>query len=332
MEQHYTQLTEGERYHIHALLQAGFKLTRISKELGRNKSTISREIKRNSGQRGYRPKQAHEKSVERKNNCANGAKFTQEQWDAVDELLQMRLSPAQISGRLKNEKMIGISHESIYQHVYKDKANGGKLHHNLRGKKKYKKRYGSGYDKRGKIKNRKVIDERPAIVDQKIRVGDWEGDLVVGKNHKGAIVTLTERVSKFELAAPVPGKQSKCVADTIIALLEPHKDHCYTITFDNGKEFSEHERIAATISAEVYFAHPYHSWERGLNENTNGLLRQYFPKKENLDTITYEQVQKAVNEMNHRPRKALGFKTPYEVFFGVDLVYINTPQFVALRV
>ncbi len=181
------------------------------------------------------------------------------------------------------------------------------------------------------IKNRVSIDERPEIVDQKTRMGDWEGDTVIGKNHKGGLVTLAERKSRYVLAGPICSKHAEGVTAVTTRLLTPYKDKCHTITFDNGKEFAEHEKMAAELKADIYFANPYHSWERGLNENSNGLLRQYFPKGMELSDITEEQVQEAVGRINHRPRKVLGFKTPYEVFFGVELRYTKQPPAVALR-
>ncbi|MBS0172755.1 MAG: IS30 family transposase, partial [Nitrospira sp.] len=186
-------------------------------------------------------------------------------------------------------------------------------------------------ERRGAIKNRIGIDERPGIVDQKSRIGDWEGDTVIGKNHRGALVTLAERKSRYILAAQVPGKHASGVTAAIMRLLRPHKDKCYTMTFDNGKEFAEHETIAAELDADVYFAHPSHSWERGLNENSNGLLRQYFPKAMELIEVTQEQVQWAVDRLNHRPRKVLGFRTPFEIFFGKTVRYTKSPLSVALQ-
>ena len=161
-------------------------------------------------------------------------------------------------------------------------------------------------------------------------MGDWEGDTVIGKNHKGGLVTLAERVSRYVLAGHIRSKHAAGVTAVTKRLLRPHKEKCHTITFDNGKEFAEHELMGAYLKADIYFAHPYSSWERGLNENSNGLLRQYFPKGMDLTEITDEQVQMAVDRLNHRPRKVLGFRTPHEVFFGVDILYTKQPLAVAL--
>jgi IS30 family transposase len=246
-------------------------------------------------------------------------------------LIREDLSPEQAANRLELEGELQISHEAIYRHVYADKRDGGDLYQHLRSQKPRRKRYASGQERRGMIKNRVSIDERPEIVAKKIRIGDWEGDTVIGKNHKGGLVTLAERKSRYVLAGHIRSKHADGVTAVTTNLLSPHKDKCHTITFDNGKEFAGHESIAAELQTAIYFAHPYRSWERGLNENSNGLLRQYFPKGMELTGITEERVQEAVERINHRPRKVLGFKTPHEVFFGVELRYTKQPPAVALR-
>ena len=251
----------------------------------------------------------------------------------VDRLIQKDLSPEQTANRLKLEGGLLISHEAIYQHVYADKRDGGDLCSNLRSQKQRRKRYASGQQRRGTIKNRVSIDDRPEIVTQKTRIGDWEGDTVIGKNHRGGLVTLAERKSRYVLAGHIRSKHAYSVTTVTTSLLTPFKDKCHTITFDNGKEFAEHERIATELQTSIYFAHPYqyHSWERGLNENSNGLLRQYFPKSMELTNITEEQVQWAVERLNHRPRKVLGFRSPHEVLFGVEMCYTKPLLAVALR-
>ena len=327
----YKQLTSGQRYQIYGLKQAGLDQTEIAQNIGVNKSTISREFRRNKGQRGWRPKQAQSLRDERRQACINGKQFSSNEWAEVERLIREDLSPEQAANRLKLEGELQISHEAIYQHVYADKRDGGDLCKHLRSQKPRRKRYASGQERRGMIKNRISIDERPEIVDQKTRIGDWEGDTVIGKNHQGGLVTLAERKSRYVLAGHVSSKHAEGVTAVITRLLSPHKKNCHTITFDNGKEFAEHESIAAELQASIYFAHPYHSWERGLNENSNGLLRQYFPKGMELINVTEEQVQKAVDRLNHRPRKVLGFKSPHEVLFGVDMRYTKPPLAVALR-
>jgi len=328
---HYKQLTREQRYQISGLKKAGLNQSQIADELVVHKSTISREFRRNKGRRGWHPKQAQELRGARRKNCANAQRHSLLEWTEVERLIRQDMSPEQASQRLALEGGLQISHESIYLHIYADKRRGGDLCRHLRCQKPRRKRYASGQERRGTIKNRVGIDERPVIVEQKSRIGDWEGDTVIGKNHRGALVTLAERKSRYILAAQVPDKHASGVTAAVTRLLRPHRGKCYTMTFDNGKEFAEHETIAAELDADVYFAHPYHSWERGLNENSNGLLRQYFPKGMELVEVTQEQVQWAVNRLNHRPRKVLGFRTPFEVFFGETVRYTKSPLGVALR-
>ena len=237
-------------------------------------------------------------------------------WEWVKKLLEEDWSPEQISGWLNREQRLNISHESIYLFVYRDKSQGGDLYRHLRCQRKRKKRYGS-HSTRGLIPGRVSIDERPAVVDCKNRFGDWELDTVIGKNHRQAIVTITERKSKLALFAKVERKTSDLVKEAIISLLAPIKDWVKTLTADNGKEFAGHLELAEKLEADFYFAHPYSSWERGLNENTNGLLRQYFPKKTDCRLVNENEINKAMDKLNNRPRKTLGYKTPNEIFFGI---------------
>jgi IS30 family transposase len=313
----YTQLTQEQRYQIYAFLKAGFLQKDIACEIGVHKSTISREIRRNRGQKGYRPKQACSMAIQRRREANKSIKMTPEIIVLIDKFLRRDFSPEQVSGFLARKHSIYISHECIYQHVLDDKARGGCLYRHLRHANKIRrKRYGS-YDRRGRIKARVSIDERPAIVDTKKRIGDWEIDTIIGKKHKGALLTLVERKSKFTLIRKVSNKQADLVAEATIDLLNPYRVKVFTITADNGREFAHHEHIKEQLKTDVYFAHPYHAWERGLCENTNGLIRQYFPKGSSFKTIKQEHVQKAMDRLNNRPRKTLGFKTPNEVFFQV---------------
>lgn len=310
----YTQLTQEERYQIRGLLKAGYSRSEIAGEMGRHRSTISREIRRNSGKRGYRPAQAHGLASERR-EAAVTRRITGEDWEHVERLIRFDLSPEQASARLYQEQRIRISTEWIYLYIYADKTQGGDLHTHMRGQRPYRKRYGSGHDRRGQLKDRISIEERPAVVDRKSRLGDWEGDTIIGTRHKGALISLVERKSSFTLIGKLARKTAAQTRDAATGLLGPIKELVHTITLDNGKEFAFHEEIAKHLEAYVYFAHPYSSWERGLNENTNGLIRQYFPKKHDFTAITDDEIAEATHRLNHRPRKKLGFKTPYEVFF-----------------
>jgi IS30 family transposase len=229
----------------------------------------------------------------------------------IDVKLSLHWSPEQISGWLREDRDQGISHESIYRYVWADKKGGGVLHTRLRRRgRRYQWRGSDGKTSRGQIKNRVSIDERPAIVDAKRQVGHWEIDTVIGKGHSGVLVTIVERVTKFTLACRAISKSAAHVTAATIALLAPLKASVRSITADNGKEFAYHEQIAKRLNCDVYFAHPYCSWERGLNENTNGLLRQDFPKSTDFKQVTDSEVQKVVKRLNDRPRKLLAFKTP----------------------
>lgn len=310
----YKHLSLEERHYIELSSKNGESHTKIAESLGRSQSSISRELRRNMGKRGYRHKQADRLSNERHRHKPKAIKLTEEVKNTINQYLEEDWSPEQIAGWLKNETPITLHFETIYQHVLTDKEAGGSLYKHLRHQKKtYRKRYGGGHNRTG-IKNRVDIDERPEVANRRERVGDWEADTIIGKNHRGAIVTLDERKSKLRLAAPLSGKKALPVTQAIIELLEPVKAFVETITFDNGKEFSLHELISKELDCDAYFAKPYHSWERGQNENANGLLRQYFPKTMELVDISTHQVYSAIHKLNSRPRKCLGFKTPYQVF------------------
>ena len=315
----YTHLTQEERYQIHSLKAQGISQACIGAELGRSASSICRELARNGTQAGYRPKQAQSQAELRQGQRRNARQFEASDWQLVELYLRLHLSPQQVSDRLALEGRLIISTESIYQYAYADKAQGGDLVTYLRCQKVRRKRYASGHERRGVLKNRIGIEHRPAVVELKNRIGDWEGDTVIGKGHKGALVTLVERKSRYTLAHPLASKHSAGVTQAIVDLLRPHKKVCKTLTFDNGKEFAEHAFIGNCLDAKVYFAHPYCSWERGLNENTNGLLRQFFPKKSSLLKVTKAQVDEAVYRLNHRPRKCLGYRTPHEVFYNLPV-------------
>lgn len=307
----YKQLTREQRYQIKALLKTGQSKPEIAAVVGVDRSTIYREIKRNRGQRGYRPKQAHHKALARRKSKAK-RRIRPQDWQQVEEKLREDWSPEQISGRLK-ETGLAISAEWIYLHVYADKRAGGDLWKHLRQQKKRRKRM-SGRDRRGKIPNRVGIEERPEIVEQRKRLGDWEGDTIIGKGHRGAVLTLVDRKSGYLLLGGLPQRTAERVAQQATRLLGsvPHQE---TLTLDNGKEFAKHEQITTQTGIEIYFARPYASWERGSNENTNGLIRQYLPKERRLDDLEDQELQAIMAALNHRPRKRLDFRTPHEVFY-----------------
>ena len=307
----YKQLTPEQRYQIYECKHSGWTQTAIADELGVHKATISRELKRNVSRRGYRPNRAQELAQGRRQGKVK-PRISSMTCDAIEAALRQQWSPQQISGRLAHEGKPTASHAWIYQHIYRDKHHGGTLHENLRCRRKRKKRYGVNSN-RGILVNQISIDERPAVVQEKSRIGDWEVDSLIGKGHQQSIVTMVERKTKLLRMMKIDHKTGSLTRDAICAELQNLVVH--TITSDNGKEFSEHEEIAKKLQADFYFCHPYSSWERGANENTNGLVRQYFPKQTKFATITEIDIKEVQEKLNHRPRKTLGYRTPYEVYF-----------------
>lgn len=296
-------------------MKAGLNKSQTAAIVGVDKSTIGRELRRNTGQRGYRPQQAHQFCLQRRQQKAQ-PRIASSTWRLVERLLREEWSPEQIAHSLQLNKHPSVSHEWIYQHVLADKQVGGTLYRHLRCQKQRRKRYGV-YSRRGRIPQAISIEQRPAIVDTRRRVGDWELDTVIGKHHRQALVTLVERKSRLMLTAKVLRKTAQQVTNAVIQLLKPLRAWVHTITVDNGKEFTDHQTLAKALHTRVYFAHPFASWERGLNENTNGLIRQYFPKKHDFTRITQKQIEQVMDKLNNRPRKCLGFKTPNQVFFGM---------------
>lgn len=312
----YKQLTLIQRVMIYILKANNFTQTQIAAQLGVNKSTISRELKRNTGKRGYRCKQAHQLATVRRQRSMKRVRFTDNIKMIAERLIRQEWSPEQISGFLKREFAIKISHETIYQWVWADKRTSGDMYKHLRhGLKKKRKRYGKN-DSRGQIIDRVSIDNRPTIVDQKERVGDWEIDTIIGSKHQGVLVTAVERKTQFTLIEQVRAKEANLTSEAIITMLWPYREHVHTITVDNGKEFAFHKTIAQQLETNVYFAHPYHSWERGLNEQVNGLIRQYFPKKTDLLKVSKTDIEFVENRLNNRPRKLLNFQSPNKIFLN----------------
>jgi len=318
----YKQLAREQRYQINVLQRAGHNQTAIATLIGCHKSTISRELRRNRGQKGYRHHQAGELALDRR--CEGyRSRIAWQTWLQVERLLRQDWSPEQITGRLKLEQQPTVSHEWIYLYVYADKRRGGTLHRHLRSQKRQRRRP-SGYIRRGQIPNRISIDKRPQIVANKSRFGDWEADTIVGARHKGGILSVVERKSKLTRLRKLSTKSAAEMKDNMIALLAPLAVKVHTITVDNGKEFCEHQLIAAALQAHLYFAHPYSSWERGLNENTNGLIRQYFPKKYQFSRISDADLQRVEDLLNNRPRKTLGYRTPNEASFKHQSVALRS--------
>lgn len=313
----YQHLTMEERYQIDDLRSEGFSKSAIARQIGRSPSTVSREMRRNKGERVWRAHQAQEKASNRliMRGKANARKVNERTWEyAKGKLSILQWSPEQIAGRLRLEGYDGLSHETIYQRILINKKAGGALYKHLRCQKLRRKRYGASR-RPPAILDRIGIENRPAIVDTRKRIGDWEGDTIIGAGcNSGAIVSSVERLSRFTILAKVENKTPIGVTNAIIKKMGPYSKLVHTMTVDNGGEFSLHKSLSHSLDMKVYFARPYHSWERGTNENTNGLVRQYFVKSLRFDKVSDKDVQQVADKLNNRPRKCLGYKTPFEVF------------------
>lgn len=309
------QLTLQQRYQIQAGIDNGMTQTEVGLYIGKDKSVINREIKRNSdGRNGlYKAELAHTKAMKRHKEKAKKISFTTTIINHVEEMLNKDYSPEQIVGRAKRDNIECVSIERIYQHVWSDKKGGGELYKHLRSNgKRYRKR-GADKDSRGILNDRISIDNRPSIVDKRERFGDLEIDLVMGKDHKGAIVTINDRATGLLFMSKVKSKKAIHIHAATISLLQDWKPLLHTMTSDNGKEFAEHKNIAEELNLDFYFAKPYCSWERGSNENLNGLVRQYFPKGSDFTSLKKRDIDLAQNILNNRPRKRFGFKSPNEM-------------------
>ncbi|OSI11343.1 IS30 family transposase [Neisseria canis] len=313
----YTQLTQDERYRIR-YLSRHHTVTEIAKRLNRHKSTISREIKRHCPQgQQYSAEKAQQQSRLTKQRKRKPYKLHSQLIQHIATLIRRKLSPEQVCAYLYKHHRITLHHSTVYRYLRQDKSNGGTLWQHLRiACKSYRKRYGSTWS-RGKVPDRTGIENRPAIVDQKSRIGDWEADTVVGKDQKSALLTLVERVTRYTIICKLKNFKAKDTARAVIRVLKAHKNRVHTITMDNGKEFYRHIRIAQALEAETYFCRPYRSWEKGLNENTNGLIRQYFPKQTDFRNISHREIRRVQDELNHRPRKTLGYETPSVLFLNL---------------
>ncbi len=311
-----SHITEEQRYEISALRTAGHTQSFIAEQIGKDKSVISRELKRNADRRNgeYKAELAQRKYTERIRGKPKIIRLTPEVKARIEQYLNMDYSPEQIAGVCKKEGLGMVSHECVYQYLWADKKQGGKLYEHLRTQgKRYRKR-GATKDRRGIIKDRVGIEERPASVEEKQHFGDLEIDTIIGKNHQGAIVTINDRALGLLKMKKVPSRHAELIHKATIELLKPWKTLLRTITADNGKEFADHKKISKDLAVDFYFANPYHSWERGANENLNGLIRQYIPKKTDFSKLTDEFIQKIEDKLNDRPRKRYGYLSPQEMF------------------
>ena len=305
-------LTREQRYTIYVLRKKNVSLNIIAKTISKYPSVVSREIKRNSDKRNgeYRYDLAHRKYLQRLNTKKKDTRFTPVIQCQIESLLREDYSPEQVVGSLKRDNIETVSTERIYQHIWQDKRNGGDLYKHLRRKgRRYRKR-ANQKDSRGRILNRVSISQRPKQVDDKLRFGDLEVDLIMGKNHKQSILTINDRASGMLRMKKLPNKEAKTVSMAMIKLLEPWSPYLKTITADNGKEFAQHQMVSEQLDIEYYFADPYSPWQRGANENLNGLIRQYFPKSSDFSCISEQQIQQVQDKLNNRPRKRFNFRKP----------------------
>lgn len=313
-----SHLTYEERCQIYALKSSGMSGRAIARQINVSHVTISKELRRNNSLRGYRYKKAHELSGQRRKAASSKPKKLIPSTIALIRhmLKSVQASPEQIAGALAKNYKIQISPEAIYRYIYTDKACGGSLYLHLRRRsKKYNKR-GKNSSGRGLIPNRVDIDQRPIIVEKKQRIGDFEVDTLVGANHQSGIVSIVDRASKYVFLQLVPRISASCIQQAVCSALAPlvPRKALYTLTSDNGKEFACHEAISKELGVDFYFAKPYQAWQRGLNEHTNGLVRQYLPKGSDFSKLCQKELECIQTKLNYRPRKILNFKTPSQIF------------------
>jgi transposase, IS30 family len=312
----YHRLSTEERYEIAAMRQQHVGIAKMAEHLGRHRSTLYREVKRNQSVHDgcYRPSHAVEKASGRQYRSRRNWRYGPVAFVPVAALIRKRLSPEQIVGRRQLEGQAVMSHETIYRWIWADKRCGGTLWRHLRGaRKRRRKRYGR-YDSRGQLAGKKLIEQRPAVVASRGRIGDWEMDTVHGRG-KACVVTVVERKTGLVRIGPIQRATKELTLERTVKLLWPERDRVKTITADNGTEFHNYRELESRLGTQVYFATPHHAWERGTNENTNGLIRQYLPKGTNLGRITQQQCDRIAEQLNNRPRLRLGFKTPNEAYY-----------------
>lgn len=308
----YHQITPAERYTLGVLRKQGFSNAKIAQFLGRHRSTIGRELRRNCRKDGgYRPLVAQQKTNGRRRRSRRNSQFGSAEWELIETLLRDKFSPEQVSGWLELLDLLEISHQTIYRRVEQDRKRGGTLWRHLRQPVRYRKRYGTP-EKRGRLAGKRHISERPAAVELRVEIGHWEMDLVVGGPDQHCIVTLVERATGTTLIGKLRCRKAAAVNKRVIDLILSHPGLFKTITVDNGPEFHGYQEIERATGVTFYFATPYHSWERGTNENTNGLIRQYLPKRTSMKRLNQDRCDAIARALNNRPRKRHGFRTPLD--------------------
>lgn len=311
----YHQLTPGERYELSALRRQGVCPAGIARALHRDRSTVTREIRRNGDTDGaYRPANADDYTRWRRARSRRNQRFTAQDWALVVERLQEQWSPEQIAGRFRRTGILRISHETIYKYVWADWKRGGTLHLALRGaRKKRWKRYRS-YDSRGRLAGKRHISERPPAAQNRSRVGHLEGDTVVGSKDQHSILTLVDRKTGYVMIGKLTARNASQTSRRAISLIEKTRRPVRTVTVDNGTEFHCYRDVEAATGTRFFFATPHHSWERGTSENTNGLIRQYLPKRQSMAHLTQRDCSRLAQHLNNRPRKRLDYLTPAECY------------------
>ena len=313
----YRQITYEERYTIGLLRCQGLTSAAIARVLGRHRSTISREVRRNSTRHdgGYRPQLADWYANGRRKKSRRNSRFGPSEWAQIQALLRQEWSPEQIAGWLSRHGLLKISHETIYRHVWADKRHGGSLHKHLRGSPKLRRKGYRSYDSRGRMPGKRSIHQRPAEANNRSRVGHWETDTVLGTG-RPCVLSMVERKTGFLVLGKLHARTTAEVNRRMIKLIRNQPRPVRTITADNGTEFHQFKTVERSTHARFYFAEPYHSWERGTNENTNGLLRQYLPKRSSMAQLTQHQCNAIANKLNRRSRKRLGYRTPEECYLS----------------
>lgn len=313
----YHQITSEERYTISTLLMQGYSVSAIARYLGRHRSSIGREIKRNQCPHdgAYRPKTADGRTRRRRRESRRRWYFTDLEWQMVIALLRLDWSPEQIAGWLKSNKVLSISHATIYRFVWYDYFYHGDLYKHLRQSGKARRKRYKSADSRGVLPNKRHISERPKSAENRSRVGHWEIDTVMGsRDNNHCIVTLVDRKTKYTVIGKLKSRTTAELNRKVIQLVARESRPVRTITADNGTEFHGFKKIEEACGTHFFFATPHHSWERGLNENTNGLIRQYLPKRKTMSNITQHDCDVIAMKLNRRPRKCLNYKTPEQCY------------------
>lgn len=314
----YYQITSEERYMLSSMRMQGYSNAQIARKLGRHRSTIGREIKRNSARYDncYRPSIADERTRGRRSRSRRNQQFTRADFKRVDALIKLKWSPEQIAGRLRDNGELAISHETIYRHIWNDRKRGGLLYQSLRCAKKQRRKRYQHYDSRGRLAGKRHISERPNAAEKRSRIGHWEINTVMGRGSKDCIISLVDRKTGFLAIGKLQARNTQQTAQRTTQMIHKNQPAFRTITADNGTEFHTYKDIEKATGVKFYFATPHHSWERGTNENTNGLIRQYLPKGTSMENLTQHQCNAIAEKLNNRPRKRHNYKTPKELFYA----------------